>query len=164
MTAKKIFLDEKEFYAGLPRKRVSSSMILRNATGEVLIVKPNYRDFWLLPGGVTEPEEAPRDGAIRETREEIGVDVTEARFAAIEFLPAHGNKTESLHFLFDGGTLSADQIARMALRDGEIDEYRFLSPDDAYALLNPFLSVRLRNALAAVTAGTVAYLENGERK
>lgn len=164
MSSAKIFLDEKDYYAGLPRKRVSAGMILRNAVGEVLIVKPNYRDFWLLPGGVTEPDEPPRASAIRETLEEIGLEVGDARFAAVEFLSTHEHKTESLHFLFDGGVLNAERIGRIALRDGEIDEFRFVPPDEAYALLNPFLAVRLRHALSAINDGAAAYLEDGDRK
>ena len=38
----------------LPRKRMASAALFLNAQSEILIVKPIYREFWLLPGGVIE--------------------------------------------------------------------------------------------------------------
>lgn len=154
-------LSPEAYYASLPKKRVSAGVILRNARGEVLVVKPNYRDYWLLPGGVTEAGESPLVGARREALEEVGLEITDLRFAAVEFLPRHEEKTESLHFLFDGGMLDEAAIARIALRTSELDEYRFLPPTEAYALLNPYLAKRLEAALSAIERGTAAYLDEG---
>ena len=35
----------------------------------------SYPLYWDIPGGMVEEEELPRDAAIRETREEVGLDV-----------------------------------------------------------------------------------------
>ena len=43
---------------------------------EFLLIKRKkdpYRDFWALPGGFIEMEETPEDGALRELKEETGV-------------------------------------------------------------------------------------------
>ncbi|MCL1949314.1 MAG: NUDIX hydrolase [Turicibacter sp.] len=53
-------------------------MILKTPEGEFLLVKnANFRS-WTVPGGKLEPGEDPKAAAIRETYEEIGVEVLEA--------------------------------------------------------------------------------------
>jgi len=43
--------------------------------GKTLLLHRKKWDHWELPGGTVEPTESPRKTAIRETKEEIGVDV-----------------------------------------------------------------------------------------
>lgn len=43
--------------------------------GAVLLVRLSYRKAWGLPGGLLERGEHPADAAVRETAEEVGVDV-----------------------------------------------------------------------------------------
>ena len=51
-------------------------MVIFDAAGRVLVVKENYdRRRYGFPGGKLEAGEAPHHAAIRETREETGVDV-----------------------------------------------------------------------------------------
>jgi len=50
--------------------------------GKILLVK-TWRGLWSAPGGNLEIGETPADCAIRETLEETGVTVTNARFVAI---------------------------------------------------------------------------------
>jgi 8-oxo-dGTP pyrophosphatase MutT (NUDIX family) len=40
------------------------------------------RRYYLFPGGQVEPGEAPEDAAVRETREELGLDIEIARLVA----------------------------------------------------------------------------------
>lgn len=161
---KKEILSPAEYYAGLPKKRVSAGVLLFNTKGELLIVKPGYRDFWLVPGGVVEPEESPRGGALREAKEEVGLDLKDVAFASVEFLPKRDYMTESLHFLFDGGTLDNAQIANLVRREGEIDEIRFATVEEALTLLNPFLAKRVVAAIEARKRGGAAYMERGEAR
>lgn len=35
----------------LPKKQVGTAVIFLNIKGELLIVKPDYREDWLVPGG-----------------------------------------------------------------------------------------------------------------
>jgi 8-oxo-dGTP diphosphatase len=56
--------------------RQCAAAIVRNAAGEVLLVQQNYGTHaWGAPGGVVEPGETPMGAAIRETAEEVGLDV-----------------------------------------------------------------------------------------
>ena len=40
----------KAFIATLPTRRLAAGALIRNERGEMLLVKPNYKDGWILPG------------------------------------------------------------------------------------------------------------------
>jgi 8-oxo-dGTP pyrophosphatase MutT (NUDIX family) len=49
----------------------------RAASGtEIVVIKPRGTDRWQLPKGIVDPGESPEVTAIREVREEAGVDAT----------------------------------------------------------------------------------------
>lgn len=64
-------------------------------------------------------------------------------------------------FIFDGGTLSAEQLAAIRFQPDEIDEYTFADPGDLDQLTIPRLSRRLRATLAARSSERPAYLQDG---
>lgn len=43
-----------------------------------------YQDKWLVPGGGINPGEPPRDALTREVREEVGIDIADARITPLE--------------------------------------------------------------------------------
>lgn len=149
----------KDFYPSLPRKRMAAGALFRNALGEVLLVKPTYRPDWLIPGGITEADESPRQGCAREAREEIGLEVAIGRLLCVEYLPREGPKTETVQWVFDGGVLNAAQIAAISLQAGELSEYRFVPPGEALRLLNRSLGRRVTHALKVLATGGDVYLE-----
>ncbi|HEX2349221.1 MAG TPA: NUDIX hydrolase [Ktedonobacterales bacterium] len=148
---------------GLPAKRMATAALLLSEDGRLLIVKPWYRDYWLLPGGVVEADESPRQGCARETLEELGLEAAPLRLLCVDYTPAMSNSTESLQFVFWSGYLSAAQLAAIHLQAEELTEWRLVTPAEAAALLNPRLARRLPACLAALAsdAGAV-YLEDGE--
>ena len=68
------------FSEKLPKKRMAAAALFLNEQHEILIVKPIYRELWLLPGGVVEEGESPRQACIREIREELGLVIAVGRF------------------------------------------------------------------------------------
>lgn len=70
--------------------------------------------------------------------------------------PIPGGRGSALRFVFDGGALTAAQIARIVLPTDEIREWRYVSVDETDAYVIPVLARRLSNMLA----GHV-YLEEG---
>lgn len=39
--------------------RVAAGVLIRDAAGRILLVKPTYKDGWEIPGGYVEPDESP---------------------------------------------------------------------------------------------------------
>ena len=150
-----------EFMATLPKKRMASTAVIRNTAGELLLVKPSYRPEWLLPGGMVEADESPHAACKRETLEEIGLDLPIGRLLSLAYQSKDGDYTEALMFAFDGGVLSAQQIAEIHLQANEISACQFLSLAAALPLLPIKMLPRITAAMAALVNGTTAYLDDG---
>ncbi|MPY65188.1 NUDIX hydrolase [Deinococcus sp. SDU3-2] len=59
-----------------PQPRQCAAVLLTNGRGEALLVRQAYGgQFWGLPGGVVDPGETPLGAAMRETQEEVGMEV-----------------------------------------------------------------------------------------
>lgn len=94
-------------------------------SGELLLVKQDAIDTWVLPGGEVEPGETVREGARRELGEEAGIDVTyeglgilgEVRFRG------DGHETWGVLPIFEGEADSID--LEVADPDGEITDARW---------------------------------------
>jgi 8-oxo-dGTP diphosphatase len=68
---------------------------------------------------------------------------------------------EGLIVVYDGGVPSDAEIKEIALTDGELAGFAFVSRDEVEGLVTPQLVRRIASCLDAVTAGTVAAPENG---
>ncbi|MCX6716561.1 MAG: NUDIX hydrolase [Candidatus Taylorbacteria bacterium] len=76
-----------DYYKNLPKKRMGAGAIFLNEKDEILIVKPSYKDFWSMAGGVVEKNESPKDACIREVKEEIGINLKEAKLTTVRLIP-----------------------------------------------------------------------------
>ncbi|NUS73086.1 MAG: NUDIX hydrolase [Corynebacteriales bacterium] len=135
-------------------------MLFTDFDDRVLIVKPNYRDYWLLPGGIVEANESPDLCAEREVTEELGLNVKSGPLLAIDWSPASGIRPRAITaYIFDGGTIAAD--TPLALQAEELDEARFVTAEQAGDLLSEFTVPRVHAALAARRDGHARYLHGG---
>ncbi len=140
----------------LPRRRCSAGVLLRDARGAILLVKPAYRPEWMIPGGVVEAGETPAQAAIREVREETGLDVQLTGLLCVDMVNAQDGFSESIHFLFAARTRQQDQHLRA---DGvEVLQVRFTETETALTLLPAATARRVREALSA----SVGYYECGQ--
>jgi 8-oxo-dGTP diphosphatase len=155
-------LSDEEFYRSLPTKRMGAGVLYQNEQGEILIVKPTYRPYWLLPGGSVEADESPRMACIREAQEELGDAFPVGRLLVIDYCSQNGYKTESLQFIFDGGVLNEEIMQAIRLPEDELSEYRFVPVEEAIELLSPQLALRIKPALRAYQTGGATYLEQGK--
>jgi len=152
--------DAQAWYAQLPTMYGSAAALITDTaepSGRVLLVKPNYRDHWSLPGGILEDGEAPHVGCSREVAEEIGLPLPIGALLVVDWTPPEGVRPKPVvHFIFDGGVLGeADGIR---LQEEELDEWRFVGPDDIHRYLPSFLTARLTAALRARSSGAPVYL------
>lgn len=56
----------------VPVLRATSGVLLRDASGRILLIRRAQEDTWGIPGGGVEPGESWADAAVRECREETG--------------------------------------------------------------------------------------------
>ena len=148
-----------DFYARLPQKRMAAGALFLDESSNILIVKPTYREGWLLPGGVVELDESPARACTREVAEELGLKVRIERLLCVDYTARTEEKSESLQFVFQGGTLDQEQIKSIILQDTELSEYRFVTPEEAISLLDSNLALRLPSCLQALEQHTAFYLE-----
>ena len=146
-----------EWYAQLPTMFGAAAALFTNRAGQVLLVKPNYRDHWSLAGGILEHGEPPHIGCRREVSEEIGLDIEPGPLLVIGWMAPDGVRTRPVvHFVFDGGVLADGTSIR--LQESELDDYRFVEAADTDRYLPPFISARVAAALRGRSAGATVYL------
>lgn len=149
-----------EYAALLPRKQVGTAVLFFDSEGKLLIVKPNYKDGWLVPGGAADENESPLNCAIREAREEIGLNISELNLVGIYFGHSHGVFSDSLKFIYYGGILIKEQIDDISLQSDELDRWEFVTIKEAMPLLSPSLRNCLTGCLDAIKDRKVAYFES----
>ena len=144
----------------MPRKWMATNILLFNSEGKFLIVKPTYRDHWLMPGGLIDANEAPKRGAIRELQEEIGLVIDKLDLLCVAYhRDDDGVKGDRVVFVFDGGLLREAQIAAISLGEDELSEYCFVTLAEALPMLGPLFEKRIPGALEARKEGRISYLE-----
>jgi 8-oxo-dGTP diphosphatase len=150
------FIDPDTWFAQLPGVVVAAGALITDPAGQVLLVKPNYRDHWTLPGGVCEHGEPPHAGCAREVAEEIGLSLPVGGLLAVDWSQPYGRHARPImHFVFDGGTL--DDGAGIVLQREELDHYRFTDTAEMASYLAPYGIARVTAALAGRAAGATVY-------
>jgi ADP-ribose pyrophosphatase YjhB (NUDIX family) len=151
------WLSTEDWYASLPSVYVAAGGLITDAADRVLLVKPNYRPYWLFPGGVVEADEAPHLGCEREVLEEVGLSLAAGRLLVADWVPADGTRPRpNLYFLFDCGTYDGDTPIR--LQEEELDDHAFVTVEEGAGLLAATAAIRLRAALRARRTGETEYL------
>ncbi|NBE52709.1 NUDIX domain-containing protein [Streptomyces boluensis] len=147
-------VDFAAYIAGLPKILAGAAVLFRDAGGRVLILEPNYRDGWALPGGTIESDdgETPRAAARRETVEEIGLDVPPGRLLAIDWVSG-ADRPPIASYLYDGGVLSQEQLDAIVLQEEELDSWRLVPAAELDAYGPPWLILRVRAALDTLESG-----------
>ncbi|MER6689748.1 NUDIX hydrolase [Streptomyces minutiscleroticus] len=147
--------DYATYIAGLPRVLVGAAVLFRDAGGRVLLVEPNYREGWALPGGTVESDdgETPRQGAHRETVEEIGLDVELGGLLAVDWVPGTA-RPPIVAYLYDGGVLTEEQLKSIRLQEEELLSWRLVPREELADHLRGSLGRRVLAALDAVERGT----------
>lgn len=118
---------------------VVSAIVLRDAAGRILTCRKRGTSLFQFPGGKWEPGESALDAAVRETREEVGIELDPA---ALEFLgeftaPAanEDGHTVHAHVFVAPGTALADAAPRPAAEIAEVSWFPASSADESLAPL-----------------------------
>jgi 8-oxo-dGTP diphosphatase len=150
------FVDHDTWFAQLPGVVVAAGALISDPTGRMLVVKPNYRDHWTLPGGICEHGEPPHAGCAREVAEELGLALPIGAMLVLDWSQPYGRQARPIiHFVFDGGTITGE--AGIVLQQDELDEFRFIPAAEVARYLAPAGVRRVRAAAAARTSGAAVY-------
>jgi len=153
------FTDEATWYASLATMYGTAAALITSPTDEVLLVKPNYRELWSLPGGVLEDAEPPEEGCAREVLEEIGLDLAMGPLLVLHWIAPAGLRPKPLvAFIFDGGVLS--DFSQIVLQEEEIDEFRLVPPTELPEYLPAHMVSRVTEAIGARETGIPVYLSH----
>jgi ADP-ribose pyrophosphatase YjhB (NUDIX family) len=151
------FLPPEEWFASLPTAYVAAFGLITDEAGRVLMVDPNYREHWTLPGGIVEDGEAPHLGCEREVAEEVGLKRTAGALLSVQWSAPRGVRPRPfLSFVFDCGEV--DSGTAVTLQVEELDAYAFVPAGEAPARMHPALAPRLAGALRARAEGGTVYL------
>ncbi|MFF3784901.1 NUDIX domain-containing protein [Streptomyces sp. NPDC001933] len=155
--------DYASYIAGLPRVLAAAATLFRDDRGRVLLVEPNYRDGWAVPGGTVESDdgESPRQAARRETAEEIGLDLAPGRLLAVDW--ARGPQRPPIAaYLYDGGVLDETRLKAIRLQEEELLSWRLVEREEIDRYLLGTLALRVKAALEVLESGGGAVeLEDG---
>ncbi|MFJ7175294.1 NUDIX domain-containing protein [Streptomyces massasporeus] len=157
--------DYAAYIASLPRVLAGAAALFRDGEGRVLLVEPGYREGWALPGGTVESDdgETPRQGARRETAEEIGLDRELGRLLTVDWVQGAG-RPPVVAYLYDGGVLSEDDLKAIRLQEEELLSWRLVAREELTEYLSSAHCGRVLAALDVLADGSgTAELENGRR-
>ena len=115
--------------------RVVSKVIIQNQRKEIVMAKVKrgfFTGHWTLPGGFVDYAEHPREGAIREVMEEIGVIVDIAEDDIVQIADRIFT-SEGIQFLSFTYKCNVDGGLNFKLKEDEIEDVRWFSIDDALA-------------------------------
>lgn len=122
----------KEFMDKKPE--VVTAILILNDKGEIFLGKARkFNNTWIVPGGHFEEDETPEQCALREAKEEVGVEVSNLKLLKTHESFAPEYKGKGARFLCH------NFVAHMTGRDvtlakDEYTNYLFVTPEDALTL------------------------------
>lgn len=146
--------------SALPKKRLIAHVLMRDVHDRILLCETQFKQDWELPGGIVEPLEPPRLGAEREVREELGIDLQIGRLLVVDWMPPYLGWDDAIEMIFDGGTVTEDDLASWSLQPTEIKTVALVDLPAASELLTP-LAFRRLSLAAGLGPYEMAYTEDG---
>lgn len=138
------------------RVDVAYALILDDTSPKILMVKNKGNASWSLPGGAVEKEETLDQAAIREAKEETGLDVKVQGIIAINECIFEKKQEHAIFFTFRaeviGGSLEL-------VRPHEISEIAWMDVDKAGELM-PYFKDGIRSL---VEGNEIPYYDQGRK-
>ena len=113
--------------------RLVSKVIIRNDSNQILLAKVkrgHFTGFWTLPGGYMDHDEHPSIGCVRETMEELGIDIKLNDIKPVITQKIFNDEGISFVSFTYQATWNGD-INQLTLQTEEIEEASWFSPDEA---------------------------------
>lgn len=126
-------------YRPPPEWTVGAFVVLRNGAGDVLWVKRTDHEVWNLPGGRSEPGEPPWETAVRETKEETGLDVRLSDLTGVYTKPSSNDMIL---------TFTGDVLAGELSLNREAADFAYFRPGEEPANAMPKQVARVADAVS----------------
>ncbi|MFF1730082.1 NUDIX hydrolase [Streptomyces sp. NPDC058247] len=121
-----------------------------NDAGQVLMIRKTDNGLWALPGGGVEIGESVADAAVRETKEETGIDVEVTRVVGLYTDPGHvmayddGEVRQQFSICFTARILGGEPRT-----SSESKEVVFVDPEQLDELnIHPSMRMRIEHGLS----------------
>ncbi|WP_258398371.1 NUDIX domain-containing protein [Micromonospora noduli] len=148
------------WYANLASFYAAAAAFITDPVGNVLLVKPAYRDHWAFPGGYVDEGEYPHGACAREIREELGVALVVGDLLVVDWAPSAGKRPRPIiSFTFDCGTITS--LGGIELPRQELEDVAFFSAQGAVQRLPGNVAPRVHAAVRARDTRAPAYLAGG---
>lgn len=123
------------------RSRQCSATLLQNVDGHILFIRQNYgKKFWGFAGGVVDEGETPLQAAVREAKEEVGLEIKLTGLLGC-YLLTGGGWPDIQAYVFVGES----QATALQLDPAEIAEALWLPPEQAPDFLLPDVEAALQD-------------------
>ena len=122
---------------------LAAAVVVQDGRGRVLLVRHSYgKERWSLPGGAVDQGESPAEAAVREAREEAGVEVELDHLIGVYYLRS---RKDGLRFMFAARITSGEPSAADA---DEIAEIGWFDPDALPEPTTPTMPYGVRDGVA----------------
>ncbi|CAI6087315.1 NUDIX hydrolase [Cohnella sp. JJ-181] len=138
----------------MKRVDVTYCLITDPTRSKVLAVKNVSNSSWSLPGGSVEEDETLEQAAIREVKEETGLDVKVSGIAAINECKFKKSDHHAIFFVFNAEVVGGGIAIQ---RPEEIAEIRWIEVERANEMM-PFYNHGLQSLIAGAE---IAYTNEG---
>lgn len=135
-------------------RKPSASALVRDETGRVLLLRRPDNDLWTIPTGGLKRGETIRECAVRECREETGVEIETLGLVGVFTTPDHvieyikGGRTDEVRQPVNV-CLHAQPVGGKLTTTDEASAVRWVAPDDLDNYdIHPALRRRIRHGLS----------------
>lgn len=137
----------------------SVNVVVANDQGEILLIRRTDNDNWAVPGGAIDLGESLAQAAVRETKEETGIDCEITGLVGIYTDPKH-----VMHYTSNDEVrqefsvvLTARPVGGTPTPSSESSEVRWVAPDDVRGYtMDRSMRLRVERYLSGQTAPEVS--------
>lgn len=120
--------EHKAWMQTLHARPAGAGIVLLAPDGRAICVKATYKRYWTFPGGKIDDGEHPKAAAIRETAEEVGIEVRPEDVSFVLTVSQLVDDIYSYYFLFEAA-VTQEQLEAIRLAEGEMEAWKLIDLD-----------------------------------